>query len=69
MTRTDDQRNMARFYKPDVQPELFGKWSSLKEWERIGRGGTANAELHATRGLAHMALIAKRSEKRKRGYQ
>lgn len=69
LTRIDDRRNMARFYKLDVQPTLFDEWSFVREWGSIGRGGTVRTELHATRGLADMALIAKWSEKRKRGYQ
>jgi len=31
LTRTDNRRNMARFYKLDVQPTLFGEWSFVRE--------------------------------------
>ena len=27
LTRIDDRRNIARFYKLDVQPTPFGGWS------------------------------------------
>lgn len=32
LTRVDDQHNVARFYKLDVQPTLFGGWSFVREW-------------------------------------
>ena len=69
LTRVADRQNVARFYKLDVQPTLFGEWSLVREWGRIGRPGTVRLEVHETRGAADVALIAKWSEKRKRGYQ
>ncbi|WP_439399732.1 WGR domain-containing protein [Bradyrhizobium sp. PMVTL-01] len=27
---------MARSYKLDIQPTLFGEWSFVREWGRIG---------------------------------
>jgi len=68
LTRTDRRRNMARFYKLDVQPTLFGEWSLVREWGRIGRAGTVRIEAHPSRGKADVALISKWAEKRKRGY-
>jgi predicted DNA-binding WGR domain protein len=69
LTRIDDRRNMARFYKLDVQPTLFGCWSLVKEWGRIGRPGTVRRETHTTRGVADIALISAWSRKVKRGYK
>lgn len=40
LRRVDPSRNMARFYRLDVQPDLFGGCSFVREWGRIGRGGT-----------------------------
>jgi predicted DNA-binding WGR domain protein len=40
LIRTDSRRNMARFCKLDVQPTLFGEWSLVREWGRIGRDGS-----------------------------
>jgi predicted DNA-binding WGR domain protein len=68
LARIDQHRNMARFYKLDVQPSLFGGWSLVREWGRVGRGGTVRIETHSTRGNADIALISKWAEKRKRGY-
>lgn len=39
----DQARNMARFYRLDMQPDLFGGWSFIREWGRIGRSGTVRA--------------------------
>ncbi|MGY3412895.1 WGR domain-containing protein (plasmid) [Bradyrhizobium sp. 155] len=69
LTRVDDQHNVARFYKLDVQPTLFGGWSFVREWGRIGHAGRVCWEQYETRGMADIAMIAKWSEKRKRGYQ
>ena len=34
--RIDHNRNMARFYSMQVQRTLFGEWTLLREWGRIG---------------------------------
>jgi WGR domain len=38
LARIDPSRNMCRFYRLDVQPDLFGGFSVVKEWGRIGVG-------------------------------
>jgi predicted DNA-binding WGR domain protein len=35
----DAARNMCRYYRLDVQPDLFGAWCFLREWGRIGQAG------------------------------
>ena len=37
LTRIDRAHNMARYYRLDVQPDLFGQWCFIREWGRIGR--------------------------------
>ncbi len=32
LTRIDATQNMQRFYKLDVQPDLFGGWSLISDW-------------------------------------
>ena len=44
LVRIDEGRNMARFYKLDVQPTLFGEWSLVREWARTGRSGTVRVQ-------------------------
>jgi predicted DNA-binding WGR domain protein len=39
LSRIDPARNMSRFYRLDIQPDLFGGVSLIKEWGRIGRAG------------------------------
>ncbi|WP_315806359.1 MULTISPECIES: WGR domain-containing protein [unclassified Bradyrhizobium] len=68
LTRIDDRHNMARFYKLDVQPTLFGEWSFVREWGRIGRAGTVRVETHRTRGRADLAMAMSWAKRLKRGY-
>ena len=67
LSRVDESRNMARFYKLDVQPTLFGEWSYVREWGKIGRAGRVSVEQYETRGLAEMVMISKWVRKLKRG--
>ncbi len=39
LRRLDPTRNMRRFYRLDVQPDLSGDFLLLKQWGRIGAGG------------------------------
>ena len=41
LRRVDPARNMSRFYRLDVQPDLFGGVLLVKEWGRIGAHGRA----------------------------
>ena len=69
LTRIDTEKNMERFYKLFVQPTLFGGWSLVREWGRIGRPGTVRIEMYRTRGAADIALIAHFVRKKRRGYR
>ncbi|MGY3134569.1 putative DNA-binding WGR domain protein [Bradyrhizobium sp. USDA 4501] len=69
LTRIDDHRNMARFYKLDVQPTLFGECSLIREWGRIGRAGTVRIETYRSRGAADIAMALNWTRKLKRGYR
>ena len=37
--RIDTSQNMSRYYTLSVQPNLFGGFSLLRNWGRIGTGG------------------------------
>jgi predicted DNA-binding WGR domain protein len=69
LTRIDNKRNMARFYKLDVQPTLFGEWAFVREWGRIAGAGTVRTEVHRSRGLADLAMALSWTRKLKRGYR
>ena len=43
--RIDPTRNMSRFYRLDVQPDLFGGVLLVKEWGRIGARGRTVSEV------------------------
>jgi predicted DNA-binding WGR domain protein len=45
--RVDPARNMRRFYRLDMQPDLFGGVLLVKEWGRIG------ARAHGCRVVRH----------------
>jgi predicted DNA-binding WGR domain protein len=69
LARIDPSRNMCRFYRLDVQPDLFGGFSVVKEWGRIGARGRMMDEWHMTEAEAFAALQRQAERKRRRGYQ
>jgi predicted DNA-binding WGR domain protein len=58
LTRDDIHRKMARFYKLDVQPTLFGEWAVVREWGPIGRAGTVRTQVCLSRGVADVTMIS-----------
>lgn len=68
LTRADPARRMARFYRLDVQPDLFGAWCLVREWGRIGRAGRVRFDPYPTAAEAEAALARQRAAKMRRGY-
>jgi predicted DNA-binding WGR domain protein len=68
LRRVDPDKNMARFYRLDVQPDLFGGWSFIREWGRIGRSGTVRQTPCPSEADAFAALERQRRAKERRGY-
>ena len=68
LTHTDPSRNMARYYRMTIQPTLFGEWSLVREWGRIGRGGQIKVTPYLTRAEAEAALAAISLKKERREY-
>ncbi len=68
LTRRDPSRNLARFYRMLLAPTLFGEWLLLREWGRIGSGGTVRADPYPNAGAALLAMQALVRAKKKRGY-
>lgn len=64
----DPARNRMRFYALSVQENLFGEWSLVREWGRIGRPGRLRSDLYPSAGAAIDALSAMTRAKRRRGY-
>jgi predicted DNA-binding WGR domain protein len=67
--RVDATKHMWRYYRLDLQPDLFGLWLLIKEWGRIGRPGQACTESFATIDEAREALDMRQRGKQKRGYR
>ena len=61
-------RNMRRFYRLDVQPDLFGGILPMKEWGRLGATGCKIAERYDAEALASAASHRQIERKRRRGY-
>lgn len=61
-------KNVARFYRLAVLPNLFGEWTLYREWGRIGRGSRIRLDCFATHEQALAALLALEARKRQRGY-
>jgi predicted DNA-binding WGR domain protein len=68
LRRIDPARNMARFYLVSVGRSLFGDFSVVREWGRIGTIGRVRVDLFENEHAALGALDAIERAKRKRGY-
>ena len=66
--RIDPGKRMRRFYRLDVQENLFGEWCLIREWGRIGRSGQPRSLPFPTPHEAEAALDRHRRVKEKRGY-
>jgi predicted DNA-binding WGR domain protein len=64
----DPERNQYRYYLLDVQPHLFGGWSLIREWGRIGRPGQVKIDVCDSLEEATNAFHGKLRQKRRRGY-
>jgi predicted DNA-binding WGR domain protein len=65
LARIDRARNMCRFYRLEVQPDLFGGFAVVKEWGRIGACGRMMDEWHMTEALA-LAVLQRQAERKRR---
>jgi predicted DNA-binding WGR domain protein len=68
LRRADPARNMRRFYRLDIQPDLFGRILLMKQWGRVGTQGRMQAESFEREELALAALQRQAERKRRRGY-
>ena len=51
-----------------LQPTLFGEWSVVREWGRIGRGGQVKAVPYPSETDAAAAMGAIEAQKTEKGY-
>ncbi len=66
--RIDEARNMRRFYRLDMQPDLFGGFLLVRQWGRIGSRGRIVAERFDNATLAVEAITQHAARKARRGY-
>lgn len=66
--RIDPTRNMARFYRLSIEPNLFGGISLVRTWGRIGGAYQTKIEIFDTSLEAATSLKELERTKRRRGY-
>ncbi len=69
LTRIDPDRNMARYYRLEVQPDLFGGAVLVRNWGRIGATGQERREWFSSWSDARAAQQRLQQIKARRGYQ
>ena len=66
----NDEKNLHRFYAMSIDRNLFGGWSLVRRWGRIGnRGGRQKIDLYDTLETAQGLFDKKEREKLRRGYR
>jgi predicted DNA-binding WGR domain protein len=66
--RINPQANMARFYAVTIQPTLFGEWTLVREWGRVGRRPQCLINTYTTLTDAAHATNQLIERKKQRGY-
>ena len=65
--RIDPARSMRRFYRLDIEQDLFGGFLLMKQWSRIGTGGQIEGEWYDNEALAAAALAKQAARKQRWG--
>lgn len=69
LIRIDPPNNVHRFYRIEIMQGLFGEWSLVREWGRIGQSGQVRVDWFDTEAAAEDARFDLLMKKTKRGYQ
>ena len=69
LIKIDTEKNQRRFYSLHLAPDLFGSWSLIREWGRLGAGGTVRFDPFSTEQDARGALAKIKDQKLKKGYE
>ena len=64
LARIEPERNLRRFYVLQVVPTLFGEWSVMLEWGRIGSPGTIRTMTYGREAQAAEQRVIKRRLRR-----
>lgn len=68
LTRRESTKNVARFYRMFIAPNLWGEWCLFREWGRIGAGGQVRHDVFDNAGQALLGMQTLTQVKLKRGY-
>jgi predicted DNA-binding WGR domain protein len=69
LTNIDPRKNMRRFYSVQIVRTLFGEWSIMREWGRIGSPGRVAVESFATEAEARRAKQQTIRTRSRHGYR
>lgn len=69
LARIDPSDNVHRFYRMEIMLGLFGDWSLVREWGRIGQPGQVRVDWYETEAAAKDARFDILMQKAKRGYE
>lgn len=69
LERHDPDKNLHRFYQMFVTPGIFGDWSLVREWGRVGSPGTVRKDWFDKEEEAVIAGEKLREAKQKKGYR
>ena len=67
--RSNPTKNLHRYYRLDVQLDLFGAWCFIREWGRIGSAGQTRSVPYPSSQEAQVALERQRRKKVRGGRQ
>jgi len=69
LKRTDEAKNLHRYYQLHIVPGLFGDWGLVREWGRIGLSGRSRTDWFTSKAEAQDARFELHRAKAKRGYE
>jgi predicted DNA-binding WGR domain protein len=69
LTNIDPSKNMRRFYSVQIGRTLFGEWSLMREWGRIGSPGRVTLESFASEEEAWRAEHISLKLRARHGYK
>lgn len=69
LTRIEPERNMARYYQIEIEPDLFGGVVLVRRWGRIGTMGLTRRDWYRERPEAAAVGELWHRAKRRRGYR
>lgn len=69
LERIDRARNMARYYRLSIAETLFGHWTMIREWGRIGSRGQTREHWCRSHDEAVALLEDHRQARTRRGYR